>query len=68
MCDNCNKIKELINTWVNKTGHHKCWYYPDIFKEIAETLNISIEQTPTVKLEDFRNGCYAYTCDLYKTT
>ena len=62
----CEKVKELIQTWLDKQGHDSCWYYPDIFNQIADELNIK-RTIPSLRpsLEEFKKGCDKYAYDFY---
>lgn len=60
-------IQELVKQWIDKQGHDRCWYYPEIFKAIAEKLEIRqglpSELPPQ---EEFDKGCKRYQLEEYK--
>lgn len=63
-----DRIKELIESFYNQTGHNKCHYYPDIFKEIAIIVgikpeHINLDSLP--ELTEFKNGCEQFQNELY---
>lgn len=61
------KIKQLVQSWLNKQGHDRCWYYPEIFQQIAEILNIDIEEDQKLpSLLEFREGCRKFQEKEYK--
>lgn len=66
-CKCCTKAKELIQEWLDKQGHDKCWYYPEIFQQLAEIFNIKQNVDSTLPhLEEFKEGCRRYQCEQYK--
>lgn len=57
------EAKELIQSWANKEGHDRCWYYPDIFESLADHFQVENNNhalLPT--LEEFECGCDKYQC------
>jgi hypothetical protein len=64
MCEKCDNIKSIVEEWINKQGHDKCWYYPDLFHKLIKELNIKlsldqlVEKLPTK--EGFKAGCDKY--------
>lgn len=60
------ECKEAIITWMNKQGHDRCWYYPDIFKKLCNILEIKPTILPCLPpLEEFKRGCEAYQKENY---
>jgi|SRR5690606_24869251 len=60
------RIKTLIQEWDNKRGHDKCWYYPEIFEDIAKVVNVPlINNQPCVPRTDFRNNCQIFEAGIY---
>ena len=61
------KISVLIESWMAKQGHDRCWYYPEIFEEICETLNIIVHVKKRLPPEkEFEEGCRRYKLEQYK--
>lgn len=29
-----------LQRWVDQQGHERCWYYPDIFNELVQILEV----------------------------
>ena len=61
------QIRTLVQEWVDKKQHDRCWYYPEIFRSIAEILNV----TPTGPVDrvtepEFRGGCDRFTKEEFK--
>ena len=62
------KTREILSDWVNKQGHERCWYYPDLFKQLAEVLDVKISKEPRLPpIEEFEEGCRRYQMEEYKT-
>lgn len=34
-CAPCALTKKIIQEWLDKQGHDRCWYYPDLFMKLA---------------------------------
>ena len=58
-------IKKLVQEWANKQGHESCWYYPEIFRAIAEELEIKIDPPSLPPRTEFRKGCERYEGEIY---
>lgn len=41
-------IKTIMQEWVDKQGHDQCWYYPEIFGELVEILDIKTSKEPSL--------------------
>ena len=62
-----NKIKDLISEWDAKTGHDRCWYFPDLFRKIAEIVEVKLTNHSELPLrEEFEEGCRKYQEEEYK--
>jgi hypothetical protein len=60
-CQNCEAVKTLIQTWLDKQGHERCWYYPDLFLKLAAILDLKPKYPPTLPSRDeFEKGCKRY--------
>lgn len=60
------KVRKTVQTWLDKQGHDRCWYYPDLFKEIATALDLKPTVEPKLPtLEEFREGCRRYQAEEY---
>jgi hypothetical protein len=61
-----DKTKSIIQTWVDKQGHDRCWYYPELFRQLAEEYEI--KQTIPSSLpprNEFEGGCLRYQTEEY---
>ncbi|MBS3147467.1 hypothetical protein J4219_01130 [Candidatus Woesearchaeota archaeon] len=55
------EVKVIIQAWLDKQGHDRCWYYPDLFRELAGLLDISASKEPGLPpLDEFKKGCERY--------
>jgi hypothetical protein len=59
------KAKAVVEKWNNKTGHDCCWYYPELFKELAEIFGIPPQNQSLPSREEFENGCKRYQDEIY---
>lgn len=59
------RIKALLADWTAKQGHASCWYYPEIYTQLAEIVGLTPPQTPNVPLREFVDGCRRYQAELY---
>lgn len=60
------KATNSLQKWVNKQGHDKCWYYPDIFLELCQIFDIEPHSHPNLPSpEDFNKGCLRYQKEIY---
>lgn len=64
--DKLDKIKKLIEDWINKQGHNRCWFYPEIFNKICEELGIQqVAPSCLPSRSDFEEGCRRYQNEQY---
>ena len=65
------KIEEtrtIIQEWLDKQGHERCWYYPDLFNKLAKVLEIKPTKNPSLPLkEEFKKGCERYQEEEYRS-
>lgn len=55
------QVKEVIQEWVDKQGHDRCWYYPELFMKLAELCEITPTTLPSLPpREEFERGCKRY--------
>ncbi len=41
-----NEARQTIQEWMDKQGHDRCWYYPDLFKRLAQIFDAKILDKP----------------------
>ena len=64
-----NKARGIIQEWIDKQGHDRCWYYPDLFRRLAEIFEVRPSREPNLPpLEDFEKGCKRYQNEEYGRT
>ena len=62
------KAKYIIQAWVDKQGHDRCWYYPDLFRKLAALFNVAPSQNPALPpLDEFKKRCERYQEEEYRT-
>ena len=56
-----SQAREVLQRWVDNQSHDRCWYYPDLFRELAAILEVSPTKEPSLPpLEEFKEGCRRY--------
>jgi len=59
--------KQVIQEWVDQQGHDRCWYYPDLFRKLADIFEVEASKQPNLPpLEEFKKGCERYQEEEYK--
>lgn len=60
------QVRALIESWAAKQGHDRCWYYPEIFLELAKAVGLEIGLDPKLPPRaEFEEGCRKYQCEQY---
>ena len=60
-------VEEIVQEFVDKQGHERCWYYPDLFNRLSQTLNITPTINPSLpSREEFEEGCRRYQMEQYE--
>jgi hypothetical protein len=55
------QTKDLLQSWVDKQGHDRCWYYPEIFEQLCKLFEVvptNYKRLPSRKA--FEEGCRRY--------
>jgi len=65
-CTKCTKTSAIIEEWLNQQGHNRCWYYPELFRQLADLYGC-VQSAPSAlpPLEEFRRGCTRYQEEEY---
>ena len=65
----CERAKTIIQEWVDKQGHERCWYYPEMFRELANLFEVEAKNAPSLPpLAEFKRGCERYQQEEFKHT
>lgn len=65
-CQTCEEVREMLQQWVNKQGHDRCWYYPELFTALAERLDVRLAISPSLPPRcEFEDGCRRYQDQQY---
>jgi len=60
------RAKSVIQEWMDKQGHDRCWYYPDLFMKLAEIFDVKPSKEPNLPpLQEFKKGCERYQKEEY---
>ncbi len=57
--------KAIIQEWIAKQGHNRCWYYPDLFRQLADLFGIECPDPGLPPEEEFKKGCDQYRQEEY---
>lgn len=58
--------RAVIQEWVDKQGHERCWYYPELFNRLVGVLGITVNVPPQLpSLTEFQAGCKKYQEEQY---
>jgi hypothetical protein len=63
-----SEVRQIVQEWLDKQGHNRCWWFPELFKRLATTLDLK----PTVEPElpprpEFEQGCKQYQDEEFGT-
>lgn len=62
------RVRRLVQDWLDKQGHDRCWYYPEIFTELARALDLQhivLKPPQLPSLAEFRTGCERFQREEY---
>ena len=59
------RAKQIIQKWVDKQGHDRCWYYPELFRELADLFGVKASDPGLPPEEEFKAGCERYRKEEY---
>lgn len=62
------QIKDVVQDWLDKQGHERCWYYPDLFKKIVDIMEIKISEPQLPPRQEFEEGCKRFQNQEYGKT
>ncbi len=61
------EAKQILQQWVDKQSHERCWYYPDLFNQLVILFGIKPSKEPSLPpLKEFKMGCERYQEEEYK--
>jgi hypothetical protein len=56
----------ILQGWLDKQGHDRCWYYPDVFNQLAGCLGATPAVGPNLPPRaEFEAGCGRYQAEQY---
>ena len=60
------EARSILQEWVDKQGHERCWYYPELFKKLAALYGVKPTVDPALPPEEeFEKGCQQYRREEY---
>lgn len=64
--DELSSARKRIQSWLDKQGHDKCHYYPEIFRELAELFGLKPSvDSELPSLAEFKGGCTRFQAEQY---
>ncbi len=61
-----SEVRQIVQSWLDKQGHDRCWYYPELFRELASALGLRPKVSPGLPtLDEFRAGCERFQREEY---
>jgi hypothetical protein len=67
-CPNCQSTKQILQNWVDQQGHERCWYYPDLFRQLIAIFRVKASLPPKLPpRSEFEAGCRRYQMEEYET-
>ena len=61
------EARKVIQEWLDKKGHDRCWYYPDLFNKLVKIFDIKPSKNPSLPpLKEFKKGCEKYQEEEYR--
>ena len=60
------EVGTIVQTWLDKQGHERCWYYPELFSQLAAALGLQATVASALPLQaEFVEGCKRYQAEQY---
>ncbi len=64
--ESASLVKAIVQSWLAKQGHARCWYYPELFNQLAAALGLKATIAPALPLQaEFAEGCKRYQAEQY---
>jgi hypothetical protein len=62
-----DRARAIVQQWVDEQGHERCWYYPDLFRELAALMDVTPTREPALPPRaEFERGCKRYQDEEYQ--
>jgi hypothetical protein len=60
------EARRIVQEWLDKQGNERCWYYPDLFHQLADCLEVTPATEPDLPSRpEFEEGCRRYQHEQY---
>jgi hypothetical protein len=64
--DENTQVRAVIQSWLDQQGHNRCWYYPELFRQLVQILHLTMTVEPALPPRcEFRAGCQRYEGEEY---
>ena len=61
------QVISVLQEWIDKQSHDRCWYYPDLFNKLIEITGVSPKLKPNLPpRNEFELGCKKYQDQEYR--
>ena len=64
-CLICQRTAHLVAQWLAAQRHDRCWYYPDIFQQLAALHGVEAPIPLLPPRREFEEGCRQYADEQY---
>ena len=55
----------ILSEYIEKKGHDKCWYYPELFNQLLELYGVKSVEPELPPRKEFREGCMKFEDEMY---
>ena len=61
------EVKRILQEAIEKQGHERCWYHPDLFQRLIDLLEIKTTKDLCLPpRKEFEQGCKKYQEEQYE--
>jgi hypothetical protein len=61
-----SQVRATIQSWLDQQGHNRCWYYPELFRQLVQILQLTMTVEPSLPPRcEFEGGCRRYQDEEY---
>lgn len=59
-------VKQIVEDWVGKQSHEHCWYYPDLFRQLCQVLDVPAVDAGLPPRAEFERGCQMFQEEIFE--
>jgi hypothetical protein len=65
-CEICKHARAVLREWLDKQGHDRCHYYPEIFNELSQLFGLkATKEAALPPRKEFEAGCARFADEEY---